>query len=401
MHHKNIILILAALAVSACLGQDGGFGPAYDPASLNRITVQAEYPDGIAVRAGAKLTIADVTGGVSYKLDTDVQGRASTHLPNGVYRISLRDNEGEDILNATQDRVIISGQDLDLTLRLKRSKPGLVVIKEIYNGGCLKLPKEGNYQSDKYILIHNNSIDTYYLDGLCMGSVYPYNSEAVNPWGAPPEYVPIVQAVLMMPGTGQDFPLEPGEDALVCLCGAIDHTREYPLSVNLNRADAFVCYDPVLFPNQGYHPTPGDQVDHRRYLVIVIKTGQANAYTLSVTSPAFVLFRPAEGTSIEEWVKDTQNLPQIPGSSETVVAIPPEWVIDGVDVFNGAKSNNLKRLPDTIDAGFTTLSENYKGHTLMRKVDPDADLGFEFLLDTNNSTEDFYERETQSLHEEQ
>ena len=85
--------------------------------------------------------------------------------------------------------------------------------------------------------------------------------------------------------------------------------------------------------------------------------------------------------------------------SEKAVAVPPDWVIDGVDVFTGLSTSYKKRLPDTIDAGFVNLSVNKKGHTLMRKVDPDADLGFEFLQDTNNSTEDFYERETQSLHE--
>ena len=37
----------------------------------------------------------------------------------------------------------------------------------------------------------------------------------------------------------------------------------------------------------------------------------------------------------------------------------------------------------------------------MRKADESlsAEQGFEVLQDTNNSTEDFYERETQSLHQ--
>ena len=36
----------------------------------------------------------------------------------------------------------------------------------------------------------------------------------------------------------------------------------------------------------------------------------------------------------------------------------------------------------------------------MRRVDEtaSAEQGFEVLMDTNNSTADFYERETQSLH---
>ena len=211
----------------------------------------------------------------------------------------------------------------------------------------------------------------------------------------------MIQAVLAIPGSGKDFPLEPGEDAVIALCGAIDHTAEYPLSVNLNRPDVFALYDPVLFPNATYHPAPGPLVQAERYLGIIIKTGQANAYTLSLNSPTFILFRAPSGTDIKEFVQQNQNQPQVPGSNEKVVAIPQEWVIDGVEVFNGGSSGNQKRLPASIDAGAVYLSETYKGRTLMRKADESLseEQGFEVLMDSNNSTEDFYERETQSLHQ--
>ena len=64
-------------------------------------------------------------------------------------------------------------------------------------------------------------------------------------------------------------------------------------------------------------------------------------------------------------------------------------------------AGNQKRIPATIDAGAVSLSETFKGRTLMRKADESlsAEQGFEVLQDTNNSTEDFYERETQSLHQ--
>ena len=53
------------------------------------------------------------------------------------------------------------------------------------------------------------------------------------------------------------------------------------------------------------------------------------------------------------------------------------------------------------DAGYVTLSGTYLGHTLMRRVDEalSASSGYEVLCDTNNSSEDFYESEIQSLHE--
>ena len=129
--------------------------------------------------------------------------------------------------------------------------------------------------------------------------------------------------------------------------------------------------------------------------------GQANAYTLSVNSPCLVLFRP-EGITMKDFVARPENLMQVPGSSiDRVVTLPPEWVLDGVEVFNGGSSANQKRLTPEVDAGYVVLSEVFKGRTLMRRTDEDASAlrGFEVLQDTNNSTADFYERETQSLHE--
>ena len=188
---------------------------------------------------------------------------------------------------------------------------------------------------------------------------------------------------------------------MIALNGAIDHTAEYPLSVNLNRPDVFALYDSVLFPNATYHPAPGPLVQAARYLDIIIKTGQANAYTLSVNSPTFILFRAPSGVNIRDYVQLSEHQPQVPGGAEKVIAIPRDWVGDGVEVFNGGSSGNQKRLPATIDAGAVSLSETFKGRTLMRKADESlsAEQGFEVLQDTNNSTEDFYERETQSLHQ--
>ena len=158
--------------------------------------------------------------------------------------------------------------------------------------------------------------------------------------------------------------------------------------------------DGDVCPNTTYHPAPGNLVSRDRYLVIVVKTGQANAYTLSLNSPAVILFRAPEDTDIQAYANDNTHQPQVPGSNERVVAIPPEWVVDGLEVFFGGSSSNQKRLPETVDAGAATLSETFKGHTLMRKVDENAtaEQGYEVLQDTNNSTEDFYERSTQSLH---
>lgn len=396
---NKIIVIAACLLLAGCME----LGEPYSD-GLYALSVQAVYPEGNSPRSGASVGIENIAGGFSRSLLTDASGRVSVLLPNGIYRVRLHDREGNAVFNGSRDKVIVNGADVSVDIALLRSEAGLLVIKELYCGGCPKDPEEGTYQSDQYVILHNNDSETVYLDGLCLGTLSPYNSNSVNPWtgadGKLPAFVPLIQAVWAFPGDGRRFPLGAGEDAVVCLRGAIDHSAQYPLSVNLNRENYFVCYNNVYFPNPAYHPVPGDRISPDRYLEVVVKTGQANAYTVSINSPAFVIFR-AQGVDIHDFAARPENLLQVPGSTvDRVLAVPEAWVLDGVEVFNGGSSDNRKRLGDSIDSGYITLSEPFKGHSLMRKTDVSAtaERGFEVLQDSNHSNEDFYERDTQSLH---
>ena len=398
MQNKIIAILLGLALLSSCMDLDSPY-----TTGLNDLTVTAQYPEGYPTRGGAKVKVESISGGVTYTLTTDENGTAKTRLPDGFYRIGISDRDGENVFNGNMDWVPICDGTVNLVVDLLRSKAGTLVIKEIYCGGCPKDPEEGTYQSDQYLILHNNDNIPVALDGLCLGTLSPYNSNSANPWvgngGSLPEFLPIIQAVWRIGGSGNSFLLNPGEDAVICLRGAIDHSARYPLSVNLNQPGYFVCYNNVYFPNPTYHPVPGDQISPDHYLEVVIKTGQANAYTFSINSPAVVIFRPNE--DIYDFVARPENLVQVPGSSvDRVVAVPLEWVIDGVEVFNGGSSDNYKRLGPTIDAGYVIQKETFKGRSLMRKTDSDASAlqGFEILKDTNNSTEDFYERDTQSLH---
>ena len=354
---------------------------------------------------GAEVRVEDMNTGSRYVSMTDAAGTATFTLPNGLYRVTLSGRDGSDVFNGSADKVVVSGSDLTLPLKLSISKAGSIVIKELYCGGCKKLPQEGDYQADQYFILHNNDYQVQYLDGICFGTLSPYNSTGSNPWisegGELPEFIPLIQAVWQFPGDGDDFPLQPGEDAVVCLRGAIDHAAQYPLSINLNKPDYFVCYNPTYFNNTAYHPAPGNLISQDRYIDVVIKTGQANAYTMSLSSPAMVLFR-ADGISIQDYVLIPENVTPVPGSVvDNVVKIPYEWVLDALEVFDGSSANNQKRLAASVDAGYATLSETFLGHTLMRRVDEEAsaNAGYEILADTNNSLNDFYETEKQSLHE--
>ena len=408
MKHLSYIFI-TILTISGCM--DINKDNPYDD-QLHTLRITAIYPEDYSsyLREGATVKIEDINRGNTYKATTDKNGIVSFDLTNGLYRVQVSDRADRDIFNGLADNVKLVNGDITLNIPLTHSRSGAIVIKEIYCGGCTKLPIEGNYQSDKYIILHNNTSEIQYLDNLCFGTLDPYNSQATNVWVSQdpttgvtifPEFVPIAQSIWQFGGDGQSFPMAPGEDAVVVIGGAIDHAAQYPLSVNLNKPGYFVCYNPVYFWNTLYHPAPGDQINPDHYLNVVIKTGQANAYTFSVFSPATVIFK-AQNTTIQEFVNNENNVIQKPGSTiDRVVKIPNEWILDGVEIYYGGSSNNKKRLSPSIDAGYVTQSALYDGKTLFRRTDEEAsnEAGYEILEDTNNSSNDFYEREKQSLHD--
>ena len=378
---------------------------------LYTLNISASYPEGFEkyMRAGVKVVVENVDLGYVYNGYTNSEGLTSVTIPNGVYRVMISDRIDGSIFNSTIDKVKLVGNDVSLQVALKYSKAGSIVFKEIYCGGCPRLPIEGNYQVDKYIILHNNDSEVQYLDGLCFGTLDPYNSTASNVWTTIDpvtgetimrEFAPIALCVWQFGGNGTSFPLAPGQDAVVALNGAINHASQYPLSVNLNKQNYFVCYNNVYFTNTTYHPAPGNNIQQERYLNVPIKTGQASAYAFSMSSPTAVIFRP-EGMTMEEYLRDPNSTIQKPGSSDIVTKVPWNWIIDGVEVFAGTSSSNSKRLSSVVDAGYISQTGTYLARSLMRKIDQEAstNAGYEILMDTNNSSNDFYETDKQSLRE--
>ena len=407
---KKVIYILTAILALASCVDFKGVNP-YEE-TLNVLTITAVYPEELADedKAGLNVVVEDMNTGNRYMQVTGSDGTALFDLPNGLYRINVSGKSEIGIFNGAADKVVISGADLDFSLPMTYSKPGSIVIKELYCGGCKKLPQEGDYQADQYFILHNNHYEVQYLDSLCFGTLSPNNATGANYFVTKdpvtgenifPDYMPVIQAVWQFPGDGDDFPLQPGEDAVVCVRGAIDHSQQYPLSVNLNKPGYFVCYNVTYFPNPLYHPAPGDQISDSRIIDVVIKTGKANAYTMSISSPTLVIFK-AQGMSVQDFVIVEENVIAVPGSSvDRVLKVPYEWVLDAVEVFDGRSTNNEKRLAPSADAGFVTQTDIFMGRSLMRYVDEEASAvsGYEVLADTNNSSNDFYETEKQSLHE--
>jgi len=398
---KISVLLMPLVMLASCIGKDTD---PYD-ATICTLTLAAQYPEGYSSAAGALMRVEDINLGSIYQLPTDASGKVSFELPVGLYRAMLSEVRDEDIFNGSVDNIELSGVS-KVDISLEHSKTGRIVVKEIYCGGCMKTPEQGNYQFDKYIIIHNNFHEVQYIDSLCFGTLYPWNATGSNPFlqgNKLPDYLPLGETVWQIGGNGKSFPLEPGADAVICLNGAIDHSKKYPLSVNLDKQEYFVCYSPTYFTNTTYHPAPGVNIRTDHYLEAVIKTGKSNAYPFSMSSPTVVLFHQPGGMTMKEYLATEGALVQIPGSSTLgkVAVVQPEWTYDAVEVFDGSSSSNKKRLLSSLDAGYATLSATKQGKSLIRHKDEALStiLGYEVLQDTNNSLNDFYESPKASLHE--
>lgn len=335
---------------------------------------------------------------------------------------------------------------------LKDQNVDQVIIKELYYGGVMLDDGSKNFHMDKCIVLYNNCSQRAVINNLCIGAAPQFNAEA----GTMSDlydgdklvydgqgYIPAVNGIWYFQGA---LVIEPYSQIVVNVHGAIDNTQTVTNSVNYANKDYYCMYDPdyvtsdvtvksaVSFSNTSYYPAPADVIPTSHYLK-TIKWGQGNAWGLSNTSPALFVFQP-KNTTVKEYFENPENYWFIPTRAQTpvfrCVKVPNDWIIDAVEVFNQNKlSDCKKRLTADIDGGYVTLT-NQQGHSVYRNVDQEATealaenegkLVYNYSLgvgestdpsginaeasikngahiiykDTNNSTNDFHERQKCSL----
>ena len=97
--------------------------------SLHLLTVSAQYPEGYEGfdLEGSDALVEDINTGSRYTALTDASGSFAMALPNGVYRVNVSGRSGSDVFNGAADKVVISGQDMNLKLPLSYSRAGSIV----------------------------------------------------------------------------------------------------------------------------------------------------------------------------------------------------------------------------------------------------------------------------------
>ncbi len=437
---KKLYLFLLSMVVilTACNDDDKT-----DFYKVVPVSVQLQYPSGSEVSEMENVTVTVTSAsGVEYINQTNASGLTSFSLPVGLYEITATDKKTESgkskIYTGSLVNFPVTEQDeITAILNLNESEMSQIIIKELYTGGCPKDDGSGNYHFDKYVVLYNNSDEEAQLQNICLGITIPYNSTVNNG-----DYVNgslFYEAEGWMPaGLGffyfqNSTTLAARQSLVVVLNNANDNTQTFSQSVDLSSSEYYVTYAPEAYTNVNYHPAPSANIPTSQYLP-GFRYGAGNAWAISNTSPAFFLFVP-ENSSPEAFNADADNVNYYNGSSTQVrKKVPFSWIIDGVEVFSYGASNNVKRFPSSIDAGYVDMT-NGQGYTIYRNVDKEATEAIEdnsgklvynyslgtsdvngstdpsgidaeasmrngakiVFMDTNNSSNDFHQRAKSSL----
>lgn len=412
------------------------------------VAVQLTYPAESDYKAmeGVLVKLESKSGSGSYEGRTDATGRVVISAPSGIYDIAISDSRiissKRVNFNGRKSGLVVNDSWVETNtqeVELQFSQSALVVIKELYVGGCQKDDGSGSFNYDRYVILYNNSDEDVNIGKMGLAMAMPYNATGTNKYYdengvltyANQGWIPAGQAVWYFQ---QDVILTPGNQIVIALTNAVDNAAVHSQSINFNNAEYYCTYDNSVFTHALTYPSPASSIPTSHYLKAVAY-GSGTAWSLSMLSPAFYLFTP-EGTTVKNFAEDA-SLNDLYGGSSVLVSkkVQVNWITDGIEVFATSNEDNQKRLTPVVDAGFVYFT-NKQGFSVYRNVDKEATeaiegnkakliYGYSFgtttvnkgttdpsgidaeasikngariiYKDTNNSSEDFHQRSRASL----
>jgi hypothetical protein len=348
-----------------------------------KLTVRVEYPDGYAPKKDVKVTLRRTGSESADEGHTDATGTVTFTTIAGIHEASASETRvmGANIaaLNGVTGSIAVTDTRAEsdtVRVTMVASKSSALLIKEFYVGGCQDETGKA-FTKDAYFILYNNSDSTLRVDNLTFGTCFSLNAHATNNFivgdalvYASDTWLPAAFGVWSIRGA---LRLEPGEQRVVAMNSANDHTVTVPNSVNLANSAYYAAYDPESgFSNINNHPAPSELIPSSQYLSAIRFSGvTATAWTFSLNSPAFFIFAP-EG-SLPDFANNPDNRTlHGTSASQAALKVPRSWTLDGIEVFQqGNTDKSVKRLTPDIDAGYAVFTNN-KGYTLYRNVNKEA-----------------------------
>ena len=357
-----------------------------DEKQSSSIYIQLVAPEGYPTLPYEEMEVAltNKDQGTVYSVHCSSTGKASFNVEPGYYAASVHYQAASGLIfsGRIESLSLLSDQEQGvIELPLSQAKINALVIKEIYFGGCKGL-NDKEYQADQYVTLYNNSDQTIYLDGLCVGIVDPGNN-LESPWMnyTDMKRIPVNDLTWQFPGKGKEYPLAPGEETTIAT-NAVDHTGgefQHANSVDLSGVDWGFWNVSLERQNITAGVKPMTLLANLNPLLVM--------YSLPVFGPTFMVFSLQD--SPEEYVQDPDNReprPQAANQDKCYLMVPQEWVIDCIECVKDI--NSPKRVPNELDNGKCYIpGDRYSGRSIIRKKTGMAD-GHAIYQDTNNSAED-------------
>jgi len=381
------VAILATLGLGACDDKVDEGLTLYHPNLI--IDMPTNLTD--AAVTSEQIEVKDVSTGrkVTYSSREDLQ------LMSGLYDIGydaeVTLNDTSHHVSAYRQSITIEAEGDDVILQAYENIANDdFIIQEIFFTGTLQA--SGNqYYGDDYVKLYNNTDHVLYADGITFleskfvtTMKFDYTPDIMND-------AMTVQALYTIPGSGTDYPVQPGESLLLADTG-IDHRVANPNSFDLSGADwewydvstkpAHLDIDGPLVPNldKWYCYTLSFFILHNRgfraWAIARIPIDKEEYLANYRYKYNYVIVVPA-GTY---------------PMSQTAYKVPNEWIVDAVNCSVEADREWNVTSP-ALDRGWTycgTMDHDKTRyfHSVRRKFLYMKD-GRAVFKDTNNSSEDF------------
>lgn len=395
---KYIATLTAALALTAC----GAFNDLEDAKEIAPISVEVTFDFDLDASVEVKdltLKFDNYDEALHYEKTVSNEPTDMEGILPGIYTVNVTgtatdDKGNEYYLNGSTVNQGIFKEGHSLRLTVKGQKISPLVFKEIYYA-CSRTPLNKAYIYDQFYEVYNNSSSTLYLDGIHFANLYPDKSSTNLPlWPEADgdDYV-YAQRVWKFPGSGTDYPLEPGESCVIAQF-AVNHQLEIynPASPMDNSTADFEFY----MDNANYANAPALDMQHVFYNGKAEK-GTLKQYLTTVFGGAYIAFRVEEGETWDPVNDPAMQTRDLSTTKATLYAkVPIRYVLDAVEAIDNESKTSSKRLPGVLDAGITWVGATYNGLGISRKFSTDENgnplrrrNGAYIYQDTNNSTNDF------------
>jgi hypothetical protein len=373
---KYLIIAMCLFATFSCTNDD-------DVKKIS-VSVQVKVPNDIDISVPSlyDVVLINYNDNLEIKGTTDANGKALfTDVIPGIYTVTATATVVEQgfsyILSGSETNISLITNNESIDINVTVAKSGTLVFKEIYFTGS-KTSSGANYFRDQFYEIYNNSEQTVYADGLCIGHLIPLNPTASMPvWDLsnPDDYI-YYYYIFQLPGNGTEYPVKPGESFIITQM-AVNHKLDIwnPNSpVNLTSAEF-----------EAYTPDGSVWVDSRAIDMPLVSNTTSAApwqWLAPVSGPAIAIFFPDETIRFDEYTVRV-------GNAAKGKHIPVSIILDAVEAVDNAANVQLKRMPSILDAGSVYASGTYVGESFSRKVKETKEDGRKIYQDTNNSTNDF------------